>query len=120
MKNLNFLTYIIMMALTIVSCKKEETVNVLQSKYEPAVKETEFTDEDFIISLNASALQAGEKGQWKIISGSVVKDFVFIENIANPYSKFKGMPGEEYTLEWTRWAKDGSTKSVQTKVQSIL
>ncbi|RYF21008.1 MAG: hypothetical protein EOO42_11385 [Flavobacteriales bacterium] len=116
MRRIVCLLYIAFVALNFVSCKKEETVNVLQNSYEPAVKEAEFTGEDFIVSLNATALQPGEKGQWKIISGSVVKDFVYIENAASPYSKFKGMPGEEYILEWTRVASNGSTKSAQTKI----
>jgi len=35
----------------------------------------------------------------------------------NPFSKFKGIPGEEYLLEWKRVAKDGSTSAVQIKVK---
>ncbi|RYF26203.1 MAG: hypothetical protein EOO42_02060 [Flavobacteriales bacterium] len=116
MKGLNSLLYVVLIALGIVSCKKEETVSVLQNKYELISKEAEFTGEDFVVSLNATALQPREKGLWKIISGEMVKDFVFFENATSPYSKFKGMPGEEYVLEWTCTATDGSIKSVQTKI----
>lgn len=99
------------------SCAKEEFVNVLKDKYDATVKEAEFTGEDFIVTLNARALQLGERGEWKIISGTVLENFVFIEDKTNPYSKFKGMPGEEYTLEWKRWATDGTTSVVQVKVK---
>jgi Leucine-rich repeat (LRR) protein len=99
------------------SCSKQEVVRVLQDKYEPGVKEPEFKGEDFIVDLNARALQAGEHGEWKILDGVVMDNYVSIEDKANPFTKFKGMPGEEYTLEWTRWTKDGNARSVQTKVK---
>ncbi len=112
-----FLSLFLLTALvTLHSCKKEETVNVLQNKYDAVVNETEFTGEDFIVKLNARALQTGERGEWKIISGTIVKDFVYFEDVTSPYTKFKGIPGEQYTLQWTRIATDGTSNSIQSKV----
>jgi Leucine-rich repeat (LRR) protein len=99
------------------ACSKEEFVNVLQTSYAPTVKEAETTTEDFTVSLNARALQNGERGEWKIVEGTVKDNFVVFENKANPFSKFKGLPGEKYTLEWTRFATDGTSSAVQLKVQ---
>lgn len=100
------------------SCsKKEEYVNVLKDKYEPAVREAEFTGEDFIVSLNARALQTGERGEWKILSGTLADSYVYFADKTNPFTKFKGIPGEEYTLEWKRWDSDGNAAAVQVKVK---
>lgn len=99
------------------SCSKEEFVNVLQDKYDPVVKEPEFTGEDFIVNLNARSLQTGEKGEWKILAGTVVESFVYFEDKTNPFTRFKGLPGEGYTLEWKRWDVDGNAGAVQVKVK---
>lgn len=111
------LAYLLPILLLLGSCsKKEVAVPVLQDSYEPQVGEAEFTGQDFIVSLNASALQDGERGEWKIIRGPVVEEYVYIENKQHPFSKFKGMPGETYTLEWKHIARDGSARTVQSNV----
>jgi len=99
------------------SCSKDEFVSVLKSEYEPTVKEPEFSGEDFIVNLNARALQEKEHGEWKILDGDVVDSYVYFEDKKNPFTRFKGMPGEEYTLEWKRWTADGKANSVQIKVK---
>ena len=100
------------------SCKKnEEYIPILQDKYEPSVNEAEFKGEDFIVNLNARTLQPGERGEWRIISGTVVADYVYFDDKANPFSKFKGIPGEEYLLEWKHWSVDKKETVLQTKVK---
>lgn len=99
------------------SCSKQEIVPVLQDKYEPGIKEPEFKGEDFIVNLSARALQPGERGEWKILDGKIIDSYVFFEDQTNPFTKFKGIPGEEYTLEWKRWATDKNVSSAQTKVK---
>ncbi|SDF77777.1 Leucine-rich repeat (LRR) protein [Pedobacter terrae] len=99
------------------SCSKEEQVMVLQDKYVPEVRPSEVALEDFSVSLNARVLQSGERGEWKVISGLVVANFVVIEQKNSPFSKFKGIPGEQYVLEWKHWAKDGTESVLQTKVK---
>ena len=98
------------------SCAKDESVNVLQDQYELSVKDAETAGEDFIVNLHASALQKGESGEWTIVSGVLVDKFVSFEDKHNPFTSFKGIPGEEYTLEWKRRVKDGTTSAVQIKV----
>ena len=115
-KNYSFL-FLVIILFGLNSCSKEEFVKVLKDEYEPVAKEAEFTGEDFIVNLNASALQVGESGQWKILSGPIVEDYVYLEDKSNPFTRFKGIPGEEYTLEWKRQTPDGKTSTVQTKVK---
>lgn len=99
------------------SCAKDEVVNVLQDQYDPSVKPAESTGEDFIVTLNARALQPGERGEWKIVSGNIVDPYVYFEDKTNPFTKFKGLPGEEYMLEWKRLSADGNTTAVQSAVK---
>ncbi|SEQ91617.1 leucine-rich repeat domain-containing protein [Pedobacter rhizosphaerae] len=99
------------------SCSKDDDLLVLQDKYTPEIKEAESAIEDFSINLNAKPLQTGERGEWKVISGAFVESFVVFENKNNPFSKFKGIPGESYILEWKHWNKDGEISSNQTKVK---
>jgi Leucine-rich repeat (LRR) protein len=116
LKNYSFL-FLLIILFGLNSCSKEEFVKVLKEEYEPVAKEAEFTGEDFIVNLNASALQVGESGQWKILSGPIVEEYVYFEDKANPFTRFKGIPGEEYTLEWKRQTSGGKTSAVQTKVK---
>ncbi|NRF37443.1 leucine-rich repeat domain-containing protein [Pedobacter foliorum] len=116
LKNYSFL-FLLIILFGLNSCSKEEFVKVLKEEYEPVAKEAEFTGEDFIVTLNASALQVGESGQWKILSGPIVEEYVYFEDKANPFTRFKGIPGEEYTLEWKRQTSGGKTSAVQTKVK---
>lgn len=116
LKNYSFL-FLLIILFGLNSCSKEEFVKVLKEEYEPVAKEAEFTGENFIVNLNASALQVGESGQWKILSGPVVEEYVYFEDKANPFTRFKGIPGEEYTLEWKRQTSGGKTSTVQTKVK---
>jgi len=99
------------------SCTKEEYKPVLQTSYDPIIKESKFEGEDFVVSLNARALQPNEHGKWAIISGAVVDGFVFFEDQNSPFSKFKGLPGEEYTLEWKRSGAGMTDVAVQTKIK---
>lgn len=99
------------------SCTKEENVKVLKTDYDATVQEPEYKGEDFIVNLSARALQPGERGEWTIVNGPIVETFVYFEDKTNPFTKFKGMPGEEYTLEWKRWTKDGNESTVQSKVK---
>jgi Leucine-rich repeat (LRR) protein len=99
------------------SCTKEEYKPVLQTSYDPIIKESKFEGEDFVVSLNARALQPNERGQWAIISGAVADGFVFFDDANSPFSKFKGLPGEEYTLEWKRSGAGTIDVAVQTKIK---
>ncbi|NEU09323.1 hypothetical protein GZH53_13445 [Flavihumibacter sp. R14] len=103
--------------LGISACTKEEFVSVLQDKYEPNVQEAEPSADEFTVNLNARALQNGERGEWKILQGTVVDNYVYIENRNNPFTRFKGLPGQEYTLEWTRWDAAGKASVVKTTVK---
>ncbi|WP_449440032.1 hypothetical protein [Pedobacter steynii] len=114
LKNYSFL-FLLIILFGLNSCSKEEFVKVLKDEYEPVAKEAEFTGEDFIVNLNASALQVGESGQWKILSGPVAEEYVYFEDKANPFTRFKGIPGEEYTLEWKRQTSGG--KQVRCKLK---
>lgn len=98
------------------SCKKIEEVQVLKDSFEPTLSEPNVTNEDFVINLNARALQKGESGEWKIINGLVLDNFVFFEDKNNPFSRFKGIPGEEYKLRWTRWDLNKKESSIEITV----
>lgn len=102
--------------LFLAACKKRDQVFILQEKYEPTVSLAEADGKDYEVALNARALQVGERGEWSIISGEFVKDFVYFENKDNPFSVFKGIPSEQYTLEWTHWDKNGKSTKIQTAV----
>jgi Leucine-rich repeat (LRR) protein len=98
------------------SCKKTEEVRTLKDSFEPTLSEPNLTNEDFVISLHARALQKGERGEWKILSGLVLDNFVFFEDKHNPFTKFKGIPGEEYKLIWTHWNLKNKESSVELTV----
>lgn len=116
-KNISLL-FLLMSMFCLSSCSKDENVNlVLQDKYENEVKESAFIAEDFMVSLNARALQAEERGEWKVLQGNIVDTYVYFEDKTDPFTKFKGLPGEEYTLEWRRWDKNKNESVVQTKVK---
>jgi len=102
------------------SCSKKEQVYVLQDKYAPGVNPIETSADDFTILLNARVLQNGESGEWKIISGAKMDGFVAIEDKNNPSTKFKGVPGEEYELEWLHRSSDGKTTAIKTNVKIPL
>jgi hypothetical protein len=108
---------ICLLLIGISSCTKDEYQPVLQTSYDPIIKEPTFAGEDFVVSLDARALQPGERGEWSIVSGGVVDGFVFFEDKNSPYSKFKGLPGESYTLEWKRTGAGLNNTAVQTKVK---
>lgn len=99
------------------SCQKTETITSLKDTFEPTIGESENLDQDFFISLKARALQKGEKGEWKILKGPVLDDFVYFEDKGNPFTKFKGLPGEEYELQWKRWDKNGVEVSVKSLIK---
>lgn len=105
------------LCVSISSCTKEEYQPVLQTTYDPVIHEAAFPGEDFVVTLNARALQPNEHGEWKIVSGAVVDGFVYFEDKNSPVSKFKGLPGEAYTLEWTRSGPGVDPASVQTTVK---
>jgi Leucine-rich repeat (LRR) protein len=111
------LIHILVGFLVMSSCTKEEYKPVLQTTYEPVVKEPTLSDEPFVVVLSARALQPKESGEWAIVSGRILEGFVYFEDKNNPFSKFKGLPGEEYTLEWKRSGPSVSDASVQTKVK---
>ncbi|MGM9477194.1 leucine-rich repeat domain-containing protein [Pedobacter sp. GSP4] len=119
LKNYRYLLLIAIL-FSLNSCKKKEYVDILQDKYEPKINEAESASEDFTVSLNASTLQSGERGEWRILAGNIVDNYVSLEDKNNPFSKFKGLPGEEYTLEWKRIDKDGSIGTVQVKIKIPL
>jgi Leucine-rich repeat (LRR) protein len=102
---------------TLSSCSKEEFHKVLQTNYSVEVQGAEPATEEFVVSLNARALQPNERGEWRIINGPMVEDFVFFTDHKNPYTKFKGLPGQEYTLEWRRWIVGGKEEAIQTKIK---
>jgi len=102
--------------LTFSSCSKEEIVNVLQTQYEPTVKEIDTASEDFTVVLQARALQSKERGEWSILKGVQENDYVYFGNENNPITAFKGLPGEEYTLQWERWDVNGKSSVVEFKV----
>ena len=115
------LRFIIVALLTVFigisSCKKEVYQPVLQTDYESVIKEVTNADEDFVVNLSARALQQYERGEWTIVSGPIVDGYVFFETKDNPFTKFKGIPGAEYTLEWKRSGTGVNSPGVQTKVK---
>lgn len=116
-KNISFL-FVLVILFSLCSCSKEEANNlVLQDKYDTTIKETEFTGEEFFVNLNARVLQPGERGQWVVLQGTVKDTFVYFEDKTDPFTRFKGIPGEEYTLEWRRWDANGNESTAQTKLK---
>ena len=97
--------------------KKENQINVLKDSYELKITDAEIVAEDFTVQLNGGVLQPGEKGEWKILQGNVVNEFVVIQEKNNPFSRFKGIPGEEYLLVWTRTNSKGETAKADVKVK---
>jgi Leucine-rich repeat (LRR) protein len=114
-RTLTLITFLLFIGIS--SCTKDEYKPVLQTNYDPTIKEPTFPGEDFVVSLNAGALQPGERGEWSIISGAVLDGFVFFEDKSSPFSTFKGLPGEEYTLEWKRSGPGLNNAPVQTTVK---
>lgn len=92
------------------ACKKSEIEEILRKNYESTNQTPELLNE-FTVQLRGRVLQENERGYWKIIKGEIVEDFVVIDNASNPFSKFKGIPGETYQLEWTITHTDKSTTS---------
>ena len=115
-----FLPIIFFITLFIFSCSKQEQIVVLKDRYAPGVGEAEGSTEEFTVILNAKTLQSGESGEWKVLSGMVVENFVALEDKKNPFSKFKGIPGEEYKLEWIHRDRDGTITALQTTVRIPL
>lgn len=100
----------------VISCKKTEYEDILKKDYNTSVHAPEIVS-DFTIQLQARALQPNESGTWKIISGEVMEEYVYFEDITNPFSKFVGIPGESYRLEWTVKGGGGSNNSTTIDVK---
>jgi len=109
-----------LIVLCLLSCSKEDDQLILQDKYDAELHEASDAVEDFTVDLNARPLQPGETGEWKILEGSGQAELVALTDKASPFSKFKGIPGEVYTLEWTRKATNGTLSSVKTTVKIPL
>lgn len=99
----------------VTSCTKSEYQDVLKTKYEASVNDSEVV-KDFTVQLKARALQPKEKGDWKIISGNVMDKFVYIEDSKNPFSTFTGLPGETYVLEWTVVHADNTISKAESQI----
>lgn len=103
-------------SLTLNSCKKVEEQPTLQTEYAPAVKEIDKGSENFTVTMQARALQPKEKGEWTVVKGVVQEDYVYFENKNNPITTFKGLPGEEYTLQWECQHESKKSSTVQIKI----
>jgi len=102
-----------------VACSKKEYQDVLKTVYEPKAEPTELYDE-FTVQLKGSALQKGETGTWSITKGTVVEDYVKIDDPNNPNSFFRGVPGEEYILTWTvKGSGNSNTATVDVKIPEL-
>lgn len=110
--------FLIYIGFLLVGCsKKENQINVLQDTYDIKMGEAQEVGEDFTIQLNGGVLQPGERGEWQILQGKVVGEFVLIEEKNNPFSRFRGIPGEEYLLEWKKIDNKGKMTTASARVK---
>jgi uncharacterized protein (TIGR02145 family) len=74
------------------------------------------TDTATTVQLNAQAPNAGERGQWTIISGAGGS----ISNLNVHNSNFTGSPCTDYVLRWTKTGCSESFDEVNVKFQKAL
>lgn len=101
--------FLIVVGLTFLSCTKD----IFQLQIEDSITNGKTTEgnnsslspslienKDYYIQLNGGALQINDQGRWYIKSGRLHEKFVYFENHTMPNTKFYGIPGEKYILEW--------------------
>ncbi len=69
---------------------------------------------EYYVELNGKPLQIGDKAEWKVKSGRAHSEYVRFGNKNNPITKFYGIPGEKYVLEWVVNRKDKELKEEVT------
>lgn len=73
-------------------------------------------NDEYFVNLNGSALQVGDVAKWTVKTGRLHDKFVRFDNSENPITKFFGIPGEKYILEWVVERK-GKTIKEEVNVQ---
>jgi uncharacterized protein (TIGR02145 family) len=84
----------------------------------PAIAGTDviITDTTTTIQLNAQAPNAGERGQWSVISGSGGA----FSNLNAHNSNFTGLPCTDYVLRWTKTGCTETFDEVNVKFQKAI
>ena len=98
MKNNIFVHLMFIIFITSIgSCKKDKNEPV------PVIIKDAGADianiDNFWVTLNADSLKYEESGEWFVEKG-LVDDKVYFEDIKSPKTKFHGLPGEKYLLQW--------------------
>lgn len=91
---------LILFLILLANCKKENN-DIAPPTVNPVVNAgSDIQNYDgFCVTLSADSLTKGESGEWSIEKG-LVDEKVYFENKNSPKSKFYGLPGEKYILQW--------------------